>query len=177
MSHIIPHWVAFVSCVSSTLFQPARSGSHLYPAHRNTVRSDHRVKGLTDSRGSFPLGLPCPPLLCFYYSTSLFSCQGVLENYFRFAWLGELLPLSAPRIGQKGLDSSPCHFTSAPTHSQATLVFLAPCTCIIAQVGLFVKGFFTFFFRASRVKIWEFLHPHYSYSYSLGWVILCPLSL
>lgn len=35
--------VAFVSCVSSTFFQPARSGSHLYSAHRNTVRSGHQV--------------------------------------------------------------------------------------------------------------------------------------
>ena len=35
--------VAFVSCVSSTFFQPARSGSHLYTANRNTLRSGHRV--------------------------------------------------------------------------------------------------------------------------------------
>ena len=38
-----PVLVAFVSCVSSTFFQPARSGSHLYSAHRNTVRSGHQV--------------------------------------------------------------------------------------------------------------------------------------
>ena len=38
-----PVLMAFVSCVSSTFFQPARSGSHLYSAHRNTVRSGHQV--------------------------------------------------------------------------------------------------------------------------------------
>ena len=38
--------LAFVSCVSPTLFQPAGSGSHLYPAHRNTVRSGHRAQVL-----------------------------------------------------------------------------------------------------------------------------------
>ena len=38
-----PVLVAFVSCVSSTFFQPARSGSHLYTANRNTLRSGHRV--------------------------------------------------------------------------------------------------------------------------------------
>lgn len=32
-------------------------------------------RGLTDSRGSLPLGLPCPPLLYSYYSTDLSVCQ------------------------------------------------------------------------------------------------------
>ena len=41
-----PVLMAFVSCVSSTFFQPARSGSHLYPAHRNTVRSGHQAEVL-----------------------------------------------------------------------------------------------------------------------------------
>ena len=39
-------FLAFVSCVSPTLFQPVGSGSHLYPAHRNTVRSGHRTQVL-----------------------------------------------------------------------------------------------------------------------------------
>jgi len=34
--------VACVSCVSATFFQPVRSGSHLYTANRNTLRSGHR---------------------------------------------------------------------------------------------------------------------------------------
>jgi hypothetical protein len=76
--------VAFVSCVSSTFFQPARSGSHLYSAHRNTVRSGHRVKGLTDSRGSFPLGLPCPRLLYPYCITLQGICQGVSYIFSEF---------------------------------------------------------------------------------------------
>ena len=61
--------VACVSCVSATFFQPVRSGSHLYTANRNTLRSGHGVEGLTDSRGSFPLGLPCPRLLYPYCIT------------------------------------------------------------------------------------------------------------
>ena len=40
------------------------------------------VLGSCRSRGS--------PLDCNHYTTLLFSCQGVLENYFRFAWLGEI---------------------------------------------------------------------------------------
>ena len=41
-----PMGLAFVSCVSSTFFQPARSGSHLYSAHRNTMRSGHGAEVL-----------------------------------------------------------------------------------------------------------------------------------
>ena len=74
--------LAFVSCVSPTLFQPVGSGSHLYSAHRNTVRSGHRVKGLTDSRGSFPLGLPCPRLLYPYCITTWEICQEVFYIFF-----------------------------------------------------------------------------------------------
>ena len=79
--------LAFVSCVSTTFFQPAWSGSHLYPAHRNTVRSGHRVEGLTDSRGSFPLGLPCPRLLYPYCITTWGVCQEVFEISFKGLFL------------------------------------------------------------------------------------------
>ena len=74
--------VAFVSCVSPTLFQPTGSGSHLYSAHRNTVRSGHGVKGLTDSRGSFPLGLPCPRLLYPYCITTWEICQEFFLSFY-----------------------------------------------------------------------------------------------
>ena len=74
--------MAFVSCISPTLFQPVGSGSHLYSAHTNTVRSGHRVEGLTDSRGSFPLGLPCPRLLCLDYITLLVICQALFLLFF-----------------------------------------------------------------------------------------------
>ena len=74
--------MAFVVGISPTLFQPVGSGSHLYPAHLHTVRSGHRVKGLTDSRGSFPLGLPCPRLLYSYYITSLATCQEFFLIFF-----------------------------------------------------------------------------------------------
>ena len=60
---------ACVSCVSTTFFQPAWSGSHLYPANRNTLRSR------TLSSRSYPtlVGLAFVasallPSLCLYYS-------------------------------------------------------------------------------------------------------------
>ena len=40
-------------------------------------------RGLTDSRGSFPLGLPCPPLLYPYCITTWEICQGVFYIFFR----------------------------------------------------------------------------------------------
>ena len=39
-------------------------------------------KELTDSRGSLPLGLPCPPLLYSYYSTDLIVCQELFQKIF-----------------------------------------------------------------------------------------------
>ena len=80
----LPITMACVSCVSPTFFQPVGSGSHLYPAHRNTVRSGHGVEGLTDSRGSFPLGLPCPRLLYPYCITTWEICQEVFSTFFGF---------------------------------------------------------------------------------------------
>ena len=81
--------VAYVVGICPTLFQ--HRGLWFTFVFRTPT---HRAVGswgevLCSSRGSFPLGLPRPRLLYPYYSTSLFSCQGVLENYFRFAWLGK----------------------------------------------------------------------------------------
>ena len=78
-----PKKLAFVSCVSSTLVQPARSGSHLYPAHRNTVRWEICGAGLTRLSWDLPFGF-CPLPLCLYYSTGLEVCQGVFYIFFRF---------------------------------------------------------------------------------------------
>ena len=83
MSWLHHQGLACVSCVSPTLFQPVGSGSHLYPANRNTLRSGHGVEGLTDSRGSFPLGLPCPRLLYPYCITTWEICQGVFLSFFK----------------------------------------------------------------------------------------------
>ena len=109
--------LAFVSCVSTTFFQPAWSGSHLYPAHRNTVRSGHGVKGLTDSRGSFPLGLPCPRLLYPYCITTWGVCQEVFEISFKGLFL-----LGAPHT--PGVLWTPLDFSY-----------------IVPHIGRFVKGF------------------------------------
>ena len=123
----LPIRMAFVSCVSPTFFQPAGSGSHLYPAHRNTVRSGHGVKGLTDSRGSFPLGLPCPRLLYPYCITTWEICQEVFEISFKGLFL-----LGAPLT--PGVLWTPLDFSY-----------------IVSQLGGFVKGFFTFFFEPREI--------------------------
>ena len=54
---------ACVSCVSATFFQPARSGSHLYSAHRNTVRSGHRDLVLPGSCEPSPSASAVPHLV------------------------------------------------------------------------------------------------------------------
>ena len=74
--------LAFVVGISPTLFQPVGSGSHLYSAHLHTMRSGHGVKGLTDSRGSFPLGLPCPRLLYPYCITTWEICQEFFLSFY-----------------------------------------------------------------------------------------------
>ena len=107
--------VAFVSCVSSTLFQPARSGSHLYTANRNTLRSR------TLSSRSYPtlVGLATPLLPCFphlhpYYNTRMGICQEVSNIFFK-------------SFGRPQLRSH----------------ILSPLdTLIISQVFRLVKGFF-----------------------------------
>ena len=85
-----PKKAAFVIGISATLFQPVRSGSHLYTANLYTLRSGHRVKGLTDSRGSFPLGLPYPRLLYPYCITTWAVCQ---EVFWKNSGLFSLSPL------------------------------------------------------------------------------------
>ena len=50
---------------------------------------------------------PLELLLCLYYNTSLFSCQGVLENYFRFAWLRRAILLQHSRTHKRPWFSSP----------------------------------------------------------------------
>ena len=65
------HGILLCSLRNPPLLQRSGAGSHLYPAHRHTVRSGHRIMvlptlmsaALTSSQapyGSFPLGLPYP---------------------------------------------------------------------------------------------------------------------
>ena len=87
------------------------------------MRSGHGVEGLTDSRGSFPLGLPCPRLLYPYCITTWEICQEVFEISFKGLFL-----LGAPLT--PGVLWTPLDFSYN-----------------VSQLGGFVKGFFTFFFR------------------------------
>lgn len=73
--------MACVSCVSATFFQPVRSGSHLYTANRNTLRSVHWELDLLALVGTPLWG--CRSLtLCFYYSTLNWICQEVFYIFF-----------------------------------------------------------------------------------------------
>ena len=58
----LPHGngAACVSCVSTTFFQPAWSGSHLYTANRNTLRSGHWDSVLLALVGSPLCGVAVP---------------------------------------------------------------------------------------------------------------------
>ena len=85
------------------------------------MRSGHGVEGLTDSRGSFPLGLPCPRLLYPYCITTWGVCQEVFEISFKGLFL-----LGAPLT--LGVLWTPLDFSY-----------------IVSHIGRFVKGFFIFF--------------------------------
>ena len=85
------------------------------------MRSGHGVEGLTDSRGAFPLGLPCPRLLYPYCITTWEICQEVFEISFKGLFL-----LGAPLT--LGVLWTPLDFSY-----------------IVSHIGRFVKGFFIFF--------------------------------
>ena len=78
-----PRWLVVVE-ISATLFQPARSGSHLYSAPLHPVRSR-----TLSSRSYSPLvGLATPLLPCFphlhpYYITRMGICQEVFNIFFK----------------------------------------------------------------------------------------------
>ena len=76
--------MAFVSCVSSTFFQPARSGSHLYSANRNTLRSGHGAKVLLTLVGTRSLGR-----LALSFCTLIVShFKGFVKRFFTFFFEG-----------------------------------------------------------------------------------------
>ena len=74
-------WLVVIE-ISATLFQPARSGSHLYSAPLYPVRSVHRNKVLLALVGTPVIGSPCPPLLYSYYITDLSVCQEFFLIFF-----------------------------------------------------------------------------------------------
>lgn len=139
-----PKKAAFVIGISATLFQPVRSGSHLYTANLYTLRSGHQVKGLTDSRGSFPLGLPCPRLLCLYYSTSFGVCQEVFSTFF--------IPLGddsagISRKGEPVSTQSPMGAISFPLRWLLTASLLTP--LLYHNSGDLSRGFLHFFWEGT----------------------------
>jgi hypothetical protein len=64
-----------VSHIIRYYFNPCGTGSHLYSANTNTLRSDHWVKVLQSLVGHPLIGLPYPPLLYLDYITNLAICQ------------------------------------------------------------------------------------------------------
>lgn len=71
VSHIIPYY-----------FNSWGTGSHLYTANANTLRSVHRNKDLLALVGTHISWLPCPPLLYLDYITNLAICQDLFEKKF-----------------------------------------------------------------------------------------------
>ena len=70
--------LAFVIGISATLFQPVRSGSHLYPAHLHTVRSDRGAEVLPTL-----VGLSLWDCLALAFCTLIVSYfKGFVKNFF-----------------------------------------------------------------------------------------------
>ena len=74
-----------VSCIIRYYFNPCGTGSHLYTANTNTLRSVHWVKDLLALVGTHLSWSPCPPLLYPYYITSLMTCQPLSQKFFELA--------------------------------------------------------------------------------------------
>ena len=70
VSHIIPYY-----------FNSWGTGSHLYTANANTLRSVHRVKVLLALVGTHISWSPCPPLLYPYCITTWVICQGDFATF------------------------------------------------------------------------------------------------
>ena len=68
---------SIVSRIIPYYFNSWGTGSHLYTANANTLRSVHWVKVLLALVGTHISWSPHPPLLCFYYSTYSAICQAL----------------------------------------------------------------------------------------------------
>ena len=73
VSHIIPYY-----------FNSWGTGSHLYTANANTLRSVHWVEDLLALVGTHISWSPHPPLLYPYCITTWAVCQGVFRNFLKF---------------------------------------------------------------------------------------------
>ena len=79
-------WWSIVSHIIPYYFNSWGTGSHLYTANANTLRSVHRNKDLLALVGTHISWSPCPPLLCLNYITNLAICspRGHLERQAEF---------------------------------------------------------------------------------------------
>jgi hypothetical protein len=102
-------------------------------------------KGLTDSRGSFPLGLPYPPLLYLDYSTHLAICQDLFYFFTGGATRTHIIPVAdstddTSRRWENPTRTGGVAFWRTPRNRSTPSVF---CTCIIAHPKPFVNRFGT----------------------------------
>ena len=121
-----PVLVAFVSCVSPTFFQPVGSGSHLYSANRNTLRSGHGVEVLLTL-----VGLSLWDCLTLAFCTLIVShFKEFVKRFFELFSFGReiLFYFTQLRIGER-LFAPVCLFTSLLYHTLRNLS----------------RGFFNFF--------------------------------
>ena len=86
--------VGIVSCIIPYCFNPWGTGSHLYPANTNTLRSGHRVEVLLTLVGLPFSRLPYPLLLYPYCITTWGVCQEGFYTFFQVR--GGLLSLLLP---------------------------------------------------------------------------------
>ena len=107
------------------------------------MRSGHGVEGLTDSRGSFPLGLPCPRLLYSYYITGLSTCQEFF--LFFFGGNGEARP-SKSRVWAES------NRLAAFPKPLAVPIPLAFVPLLYHNLGSLSRGFFEFL--SNGLKVW-----------------------
>ena len=76
-----------VSCIIPYYFNRRGTGSHLYTAHTNTVRSGHRESVLLALVGAPCLGLPFPHLLYLLYHKPFGLSIPFLRELRGFRWL------------------------------------------------------------------------------------------
>ena len=121
-----------VSHIIRYYFNPCGTGSHLYSANTNTLRSVHWVEVLLALVGTHISWSPHPPLLCFHYTTHCGICQALFCQSLYFSEK----PLDLNLVVFRGSFPSPAWNTP-----------------IISQLRRFVKGFLTFL-------QWLDLNPH-----------------
>ena len=144
MSSAILRKVGYCIAHNPLLLQPLRHWLKFIYRKCEHLAVGSSGRGLTDSRGSFPLGLPCPRLSYLDYSTHLAICQAL---FYFFCW--RCGSNAHHPLADSTEDTS--HRWENPTRTggvaqRGTLrnrrtpsVF---CTLIVSQLGRFVKRFF-----------------------------------